>query len=321
MGVTTAPPSTPHAADRLIEAMDRAGAPACVGLDPVLEKLPPAVVAASAGDPAAAIERFSLGVLEACAGIIGAVKPQSACYERYGAAGVAALERVCAEARRLGFAVILDVKRGDIGVTAEHYAQAAFGVMGADFATISGSMGPDTIEPWLAPQWADRGVFVLVRTSNPGSDALQSVAIPSPHPAAAAPRPASPARGEGAETVAERMARMVDEIGASRVGTQGFSNVGAVVAATKPADAARLRALMPRAIFLVPGFGAQGGTTETVRELFDAQGRGAVVTASRSVIYPGGERWGEAGHAGWTEAVREAAGRLRQELAAVAEPG
>lgn len=287
-----------HAADRLFDAVDRAGgAPACVGLDPVLEKLPAAVVADAAGSPVAAIEAFSLGVLEACAGIIGVVKPQSACYERFGAAGVASLQRVCAAAKRLGYVVILDVKRGDIGVTAEHYAEAAFGVMGADFATISGYMGADTIEPWLAPGWADRGVFVLVRTSNPGSDAQQSAAL-----------------AEGGGTVADRMARMVDDIGTSRVGGRGFSNVGAVVAATKPADAARLRSLMPNAVFLVPGFGAQGGTAETVRELFDAQGRGAVVTASRSVIYPDDPRWKESA---WRTAVCEAAVRFRQELLAL----
>lgn len=272
--------------------MDAAGAPACVGLDPVLEKLPAAVVADAAGSPAAAIEAFSLGVLEACAGIIGVVKPQSACYERYGSAGAAALERVCAAARAMGYAVILDVKRGDIGVTAEHYAQAAFGVMGADFATISGYMGPDTIEPWLAPKWADRGVFVLVRTSNPGSDALQCAAL-----------------ADGGGTVADRVARMVRESGAGRIGGRGFSNVGAVVAATKPADAARLRSLMPNAVFLVPGFGAQGGTAETVRELFDAHGRGAVITASRSVIYP------PPSAIPWREAVRAAARAFVGELA------
>ena len=235
---------TGHAADRLIGAMDSVGSPVCVGLDPVLERLPDAVRVA---DPALAIERFCMGVLDAVCGVAGAVKPQSACFERYGSAGVAALERVAARARELGYFVLLDAKRGDIGVTAEHYASFAYDAVGADAVTVNPYMGFDTVEPFLRP---GRAVFALVRTSNPGSDAVQSVGT------------------VGGASVAEIIARGVRELGRPRLGARGFSELGAVVAATKPEDAAHLRALMPEQIFLVPGFGAQGGSAETVRELF-----------------------------------------------------
>lgn len=274
-----------HAGDRLVESIARAGTPACVGLDPVLGRLPGAVLKA---DPVASIERFCLGVLDAVAGVVGVVKPQSACFERYGSAGVAVLERVCARARELGFFVILDAKRGDIGTTAEHYAAFAFDAVGADAVTVNPYMGFDTIEPLRRP---GKAVFVLVRTSNAGSDAVQSESLRS------------------GQSVAEHIARGVAALGAGGLGEHGFSDVGAVVAATKPADAARLRELMPEQVFLVPGFGAQGGTPETVGGLFRG-GAGAVINASRSVLYPSA-----AGSADWASAVRAAA----EELASQAE--
>lgn len=271
---------TAHGADRLCAAIERAGSPACVGLDPVLGRLPEEV---RSGDDVAAIEAFCIGVLDAVAGVVGVVKPQSACFERYGSAGVAALERVCARARELGFFIILDAKRGDIGVTAEHYAAYAYDAMGADAVTVSPYMGFDTIEPFRR---AGRMVFALVRTSNSGSDAVQS------------------------DGVAERIARGVAEAGASGTGERGWSDLGAVVAATKPADAAQMRELMREQIFLVPGFGAQGGTAETVRELF-VGGAGAVVNASRSVLYP-------ASDGDWQDAVRGAAEEFASQVSAAA---
>ncbi len=280
---------TGRAADRLIDAMQRAGAPACVGLDPVLERLPDR---AHEADPAASIEAFCLGVIEAIEGVVGVVKPQSACFERYGSAGLAALERVVRRARALGFFVILDAKRGDIGTTAEHYAAFAFDAIGADAVTVNPYMGFDTIDPFLRD---DRAVFALVRTSNPGSDAIQSIAT------------------EPGETVAEAVAKGLTELGESRVGERGYSDLGAVVAATKPDDAARLRELMPRQIFLVPGFGAQGGTVETVRALF-REGAGAVINASRSVLYPSGST------GDWRADVRAAAQALAAQTRRAASP-
>ncbi len=286
----------PHAADRLIDAITRCAAPVCVGIDPVLERLPRTVRGAggerdSPSDAVASVRSFVLGVLDAVAAHVPCVKFQSACFERYGHLGVRALAELMSAARERGLEVILDAKRGDIGLSAEHYAAAAFGAAGSapapvDWITVNGYLGADGIEPFLRP---DRGAFVLVRTSNPGGDAIQTRKL-----------------ADG-RTVAECVAGVVSDLGASRVGTHGFSALGAVVGATKAADAERLREIMPRQIFLVPGFGAQGGGADDVKPMLDASGRGVIVTASRSVIYAG-----DPDSAGWTGAVADAARDLAE---------
>lgn len=294
MGAQTSQNRRPFV-DRLVEGIERAGSPICVGLDPVLEKLPPEVRAEHWEHPAA-IEAFSTGVIDAVAGVAAVVKLQSACYERYGAAGIRVLEHVAAHARSRGLLVLLDAKRGDIGISAEHYAAAAVGLH-ADAITVNGYLGPSTIEPYLK---AGLGVFVLVRTSNPDSDSVQGEEV----------------RKGG--TVAEMMAEMVAGVGGGWLGTggdSGLSSVGAVVGATKAADGKALRARMPRQVFLVPGYGAQGGTADDVRALIrpSASGvgdAGVLVTASRSVIYPGGD-------GDWRGRVRSAAERLASEIAAI----
>ena len=279
-------PSLPFA-DRLFAAIKKARCPACVGLDPVMDRLPEQLKNLRASN---AIERFSCGVLDALVDggndgtkggklVVPAVKPQTACFERHGSTGVAALKRTIARANELGFVVILDAKRGDIGISAAHYAAAAVD-MGAHAITVNGYLGPETIEPYLD---AGLGVFVLVRTSNPGSDAVQSLLL------------------EDGRTVAEMMGGHVATLGERLIGACGYSNVGAVVGATKPEDARAMRACMPNQFFLVPGFGAQGGTIETVRGLVDARGGGVLVTASRSVIY------GFESNDDWQSQVREAA--------------
>jgi orotidine-5'-phosphate decarboxylase len=294
------PGSTPFA-DRLADALDRAGSPACVGLDPVVDRLPAAVREVCADAPGA-IGEFCRGVLAACRGRIAAIKFQSACFERHGAAGVAVLENLVRAARAMGLVVVLDAKRGDIGLTAEHYAHAAFGgepgqpESGADAVTVSGYLGPDTVEPFLRP---GRGVFVLVRTSNPGSDAVQS------------------ARLADGRTVAEMMADHVAALGASRVGGRGLSDVGAVVGATKAADALALRRRMPDQVFLVPGYGTQGGGLEDVRRMVRPGARspgeaGVLVTASRSIIYAF-----DPADRDWCAAVGAAAARFAEELRSI----
>lgn len=276
-------------ADRLDSAMSRAGSPVCVGLDPVLESLPRAVRDHHPDAPSA-IEAFSVRVLEAVAPSAAVVKLQSACYERYGSAGFAALERVAVRARELGLLVILDAKRGDIGISASHYAAAA-AYLGADAVTVNGYLGPSGVEPFLA---AGLGVFVLVRTSNPDSDTVQSREM----------------RDGG--TVAGLMAGLVAGLGRDRVGRSGLSSVGAVVGATKAADGRALRALMPDQPFLVPGYGAQGGTADDIRALLRPAGApGVVVTASRSVIYAKPE-----GREAWDAAVSRAAAAMAAEVAA-----
>ena len=272
--------------DRLLAAIGAVGVPACVGLDPVLERIPHAVRAAHP-DPPACVFAFCLGVIDAVAGIVPAVKPQSACFERLGPAGMLVLHEVCTHATRRGLAVVLDAKRGDIGVSGQHYASAAV-QLGAHAITVSAYLGMETVVPYLD---AGLGVFVLVRTSNPDSDAVQL------------------ARLADGRTVAEMMADHVTLLGASCVGTGGVSDVGAVVGATKAADGPSLRKRMPRAMFLVPGYGAQGGTAEDVRELLDSRGGGVLVNASRSVLYPTPPEDPD-----WQHAVALAAQRFADEL-------
>lgn len=282
--------NAPRFADRLAASLDRAGSPVCVGLDPVLDRLPDSVRAGCA-EPAQAVSAFCRGVIDAVAECVGVVKPQSACFERFGAAGVRALEETCAHARAQGLVVILDAKRGDIGISAQHYAAAAAG-MGADAITVNAYLGPSTVEPFLD---AGLGVFVLVRTSNPDSDAVQSVPLASD--------------GQDPGTVAELMATHVYQLGRSRLGTAGLSDVGAVVGATKAADGRTLRERMPEQVFLVPGYGAQGGSADDIRALLRPGASGAgtcgvVVNASRSVLYPA-QRSERAGK--WEDAVADAA--------------
>jgi orotidine-5'-phosphate decarboxylase len=286
--------SPSHAADRLTAAIERIGAPVCVGIDPVADRLP-ASVAGNAKDTPDAFASFVQGLLDAVAPYVTCVKFQSACFEVLGAASVNLLRTLTTEAHDRGLAVILDAKRGDIGISAEQYATAAFGPPShepddshPDWITINTYLGEDGIAPFLRPQ---RGAFALVRTSNPGGDALQS------------------RRLADGRTVAECVAEMVAAIGRDHVGTSGYSALGAVVGATRPDDAARLRELMPQQIFLVPGFGAQGGGVDDILPCFQAGGRGAIVTASRSVIYAF-----EPDAADWKQPVADAARRLADEV-------
>lgn len=283
-----APVAGPRFADRLDAAIRAAGSPVCVGLDPVEASLPAELRSASP-DAVAAITDFSAGVLRAVAGLAPAVKFQSACFERYGAAGFAALDRSIQLARSLGLVVVLDAKRGDIGVSSDHYAASA-AAMGADAITVSGYLGPSGVEPFLK---AGLGVFVLVRTSNPDSDLIQAHRL-----------------ADG-RSVAEMMADTVAKLGEARRGECGLSDVGAVVGATKAGEGAQLRARMPDQVFLVPGYGAQGGTAEDVRALLRPDRRGVLVTASRSVIYaPPVE-------SDWKTGVAAAARRLAAEIRGV----
>lgn len=251
--------------DRLAEAVRRTGVPGCVGLDPHADRLPGEVT--TDASPAQAARAFCLGAIEAVADVVPAVKPQVAFFEALGAPGVAALEAVVRAAHDAGLLVILDAKRGDIGSTARAYARATLdpaGPLGADAVTLSPWLGPESMEPFLAHCDRDRGLFVLVRTSNPGAGRWQ-VDVP----------------------VAERVAAWIEAENGSRLGACDLGPVGAVVAATVPGEAARWRAAMPHAWFLVPGFGAQGGTVDDVRPLFRADGLGAIVNSSRGVLFPG----------------------------------
>lgn len=287
---------TQHFADRLLDACKTKGAPVCVGLDPVLERLPDAIDKA---DPVAAIEAFSLGVIDAVADVVPAVKPQSACYERYGAAGVAAYHKAVQHAKDAGLIVVGDAKRGDIGTSSAHYAagllsdQTAPG--GCDTLTVNGYLGGDGLDPFMqVAENEGKGLFVLVRTSNPGGDAIQSLPL-----------------ADG-RTVSEAVGDVVAELGSRCVGASGYSNVGMVVGATKPEDAAKLRQRYPQQLFLVPGFGAQGGGADDVRACFKPDGTGALITASRSVIYAF-----ESSEADWSGSVATAAKSLVDQISSI----
>jgi len=288
-----------HFADNLLEAIEQKGAPVCVGLDPVFERLPAEL---RRGDDrqarAAAIREFCLAVLEAVAPIVPAVKPQSACFEVYRQEGVAAYFDVVRSARRLGLLVVGDVKRGDIGSTAEAYAAGHLaGPEAPDAVTVSGYLGADGIRPFVdVCRREGKGLFVLVRTSNPSAGQVQDFAGP-----------------EGGRLY-EHMARLVAEAGAGEglLGRRGYSCVGAVVGATWPREARRLREIMPRQLFLVPGYGAQGATAADCAAAFKPDGTGALVNASRSVIYA--FQQDRRSGTDWTDAVRQAAEDFARDL-------
>lgn len=295
------PPAT-HFADRLIERVDATRSHLVVGLDPDLRELPPELLdgVTDLDGAASAAEAFCIAVIDGVAEHVPAVKPQSAFFEALGSAGVAALERVEAHARSAGLLVIEDGKRGDIGNTMAAYAAAALGrvrirddvelpVHDADAVTVSPYLGPESLAPMIdVARRFGKGLFVLVRTSNPSSGELQD----------------APVEGAG-ETLHERVARMVDELGDEGVGERGYSDVGAVTGLTHPEQAPALRALMPHAYLLVPGLGAQGGRPEDFSLFLDEDGLGAVAAASRSIA--GGWRArGDEGEPALT-AVREGA--------------
>ncbi|HEY3578153.1 MAG TPA: orotidine-5'-phosphate decarboxylase [Gaiellaceae bacterium] len=271
-----------HFADRLAAAVERKGAPLCVGLDP---------------DPA--LMPDGLGVVEFCRGIVDAVaetavvvKPQAAFFEAQGADGWAALTEVCEYARKAGLLVIVDAKRGDVPSTARAYA-AAFAPL-ADAVTVNPYLGFDSLEPFFASDGL--GVFVLVKTSNPGSVDLQDLLLADGRP------------------LWQHVAGLVDRWGSDLVGESGLSSVGAVVGATFPQEVAEARQLLPRSVLLLPGVGAQGARPEDLAEAFSVGPAGAVVSASRSVLYADRGR-------GWQEAAAAEAERLAGELRAVTALG
>ncbi len=277
-------------ADRLSLKISQTQNPTVMGLDPMLEYIPASIresAASQFSDPEAAageaIFQFNKGLIDATSDIIPAVKPQAAYYEQYGAAGYRALQRTIAYAKEKGMLVIVDAKRNDIGSTAEAYARAILGhseigqdadgksivrsFLGGDCITLNGYLGIDGIEPFLKQCQANgQGCYILVRTSNPSAGDLQDLQL-----------------ADG-RTVYEAMAQKVAEWGQDFIGVQGYSFVGAVVGATWPDQAKKLREIMPNSLILVPGYGAQGATADDAVASFGPQGQGALVNASRSLM-------------------------------------
>jgi len=298
--------------DRLRDAC-RARGPACVGLDPRWADLPEAIRRAHGEDlegRAAAVLEFNGRVLDVVAPLVAAVKPQVAFYEALGAPGWRCYLETVAAARARGLLVVADVKRGDIGSTAEAYAEAHLDLAGADAVTLNPYLGRDSLEPFLERcRGAGRGAFVLVKTSNPGSADLQDLEV---------------GNLRVHEEVAVMLRGWAHEDGL--VGRSGWSALGAVVGATHPSELASLRKMLPGVPFLVPGYGAQGGSASDAAGAFDARGEGAVVNSSRGILFafrsgPGKERHGEAR---WERAVEEATVAMRDALRAAipsAPPG
>jgi orotidine-5'-phosphate decarboxylase len=288
-----------HFADRLAALVEERRSRVVLGLDPDPARLWSTALGrlggtTSGADPAPpphlARIRTAEAVSEHCrAAIVAAgpscvaVKPQLACFERLGAPGWESLEQVVAIARDHGLLVLADGKRGDVPVTARAYAQALVGEtpspfgpvqgLGVDAFTANPLLGRDALEP-LAEAAAERGAgcFVLVRTSNPGAAELQDGGDPPLH---------------------ERLARLTAELGEQRIGDCGLSCVGAVTAATRADHLARLRELMPRTIFLLPGVGAQGGRVADLGAAFRVHPAGALVSASRSIVDAHAARGGD----------------------------
>jgi orotidine-5'-phosphate decarboxylase len=271
-----------HFADRLVAAVERKGAPLCIGLDP-----DPALMPDGLG-----VVEFCRGIVDAVAGVAVAVKPQSAFFEAQGATGWAALTDVCDYASDAGLLVVVDAKRGDVPSTARAYAEA-FAPL-ADAVTVNPYLGYDSLEPFFARDGL--GVFVVVRTSNPSSVDVQDLPLADGRP------------------LWQHVAGLVDRWGSDLVGESGLSSVGAVVGATFPRQVAEARRLLPRSVLLLPGVGAQGGRAEDLAEAFSAGPASALVSASRSVLYA------DRG-AGWQEAAAAEAERLAGELRVFALAG
>jgi orotidine-5'-phosphate decarboxylase len=304
--------------DRLIGGIRRCGNPVLVGLDPRYELLPAALrgTGADAAAPAvaAAYQKFCCAVIDVVAPLVAAVKPQAAFFEECGPAGMAALHAVIQHARQHGLLVIVDGKRNDIGSTAAAYAAGFLGAdspWGADALTVNPYLGHDSLTPFVEQaQRCRAGVFVLVKTSNPGGCQFQDLDT------RAACDGAPPPVALGPQPLYLRVAQYVEQLAADSAGSAAYGAVGAVVGATYPQQLAELRAAMPHAWLLVPGYGAQGATARDVAAAFDPQGLGAIVNNSRGILFayrrePYSTRFGESG---WQQAVEAATRDMIGEL-------
>jgi orotidine-5'-phosphate decarboxylase len=271
-----------HYADRLCAAVRSKGNPLCVGLDPRWDSLPQEIRRRHGGETlrsaARAFEEFCCRVIDIVAPLVPVVKPQMAFFELCGPEGFTALHRVLAAARRHDLIIILDGKRNDIADTATAYADAALGgtvvagerrpVWDADALTVNPYLGRDAVEPFLAAaRRSGRGIYVLVRTSNKGARQFQDLDC-------------------GGRPLYAHVAEAVRTWTRENIGNCDYGDVGAVVGATYPAELATLRSAMPEVPFLVPGFGAQGGSAADVLPAFDSNRQGALVNSSRGILFP-----------------------------------
>jgi orotidine-5'-phosphate decarboxylase len=290
-----------HFADRLISAIRRKRTPVLVGLDPRADSLPKGLLTGAGNEAVArAYVAFCCGIIDVVAPLVPAVKPQAAFFEQLGPAGCVALGEVMSYAAEKGLVVILDGKRNDIGTTAQAYAEGYLGGVGfqpaqkspwgADALTVSPYLGDDSITPFLTiAKERGAGIFVLVKTSNPGGGRFQDLVA------------------EG-KPLYRHVAEFVEGLSLKSRGNEGYGIVGAVCGATYPEQLAELRQVMPSTLFLIPGFGAQGGMAKDCAAAFDERGLGGIVNNSRGIIFAHSrvEYRDKFGDARWQAAVEAA---------------
>ncbi len=281
--------------DRLEARRREAETTLCVGIDPRLERMPPEITRGREGDVEAILTAFGIEILELTAADAACWKPQIAFFEAHGLPGLRAFVSVLVEARSRGCLIVADVKRGDIGSTASAYAKAFLepgGDLEADCITVNPYLGRDALQPFVdAAHKAGKGLYVLVKTSNPGAVDLQDLPV------------------DGGGHLYERTAALVHELGEPTVSADtGLACVGAVVGATYPRDLVAMRERLPATPLLIPGLGAQGASPADVVAGFRTDGSGGVVNASRSITYP------TASDGDWRTAVTAAARQSREDI-------
>ncbi len=295
--------------DKLVSKIQKLNAPIVVGLDPNLAFVPDHIKKQFEGiqDPmeaaAESIFLFNKGIVDAVCDLIPAVKPQIAMYEQFGVPGLRAFQKTVEYCHEKDLVVIGDIKRGDIGSTSEAYARGHIGnasPFNEDFVTLNPYMGSDSVKPFINYAKPDKkGVFILVKTSNPSSGEFQDQKI-------------------GDRTLFEMVADKVNEWGSDYVGECGYSYVGAVVGATYPEQAALVRKLMPKAYILVPGYGAQGATAKDILPNFNEDGLGAIVNSSRGIIAAyKNEKYAKFGPEHYDEAARAAVIDMQKDITSV----
>lgn len=298
--------------DRLIEKIKKMNNPTVMGLDPRYEMLPECVTKKypqNLEGASKAIIEFNKNLIDATYDIIPAIKPQIAFYEMYGIPGIEAFYETCKYAKEKGMFVIADIKRGDIGSTAKGYSNAYLGktkidkteesIFDVDFITVNPYMGSDCVSPFIEDcKKYDKGIFILVKTSNPSSGELQDVKL------------------ENGEEVYKKVASLVEKWGEDSRGENGYSSVSAVVGATYPKQLETLRKLAPHTFFLIPGYGAQGGKPEDIAYGFDKKGIGGIVNASRSLMCAyKSDKWKDTyKEEEYAKATRAEAIRMKEEL-------
>ncbi len=290
--------------DRLIDGIIAMQNPTCVGLDTLFDYLPDDMKTGvkSFEGVAERVFEFNKKLIDNIYDIVPSVKVQIAYYEMYGVAGMKAYEETLKYAAEKGLVVIADAKRNDIGSTAACYAKTFLGetavnenalkAFPSDYVTVNGYLGTDGIAPFVDECVKnDKGIFVLVKTSNPSSGELQNLVL------------------ENGKTIYEYMGGLVEKWGESTIGQYGYSAVGAVVGATHPTEAAQLRKILPHTFFLIPGYGAQGGNAEMLKNCFGANGLGGVVNNSRGILTAYKKLGGT-----YYEAARTAAKAMQEDL-------